>query len=67
MARARAKGQPMIPPAANSKVAARVRCLFLVVVGVNAKEKASIVVYMVNVEGRKAVNSLSDELDRQRR
>jgi len=36
MARAKANGQPMIPPAANSEVAARVRCLFFVLVGVNA-------------------------------
>jgi hypothetical protein len=64
MARAKANGQPMIPPAANSKVAARVRCLFFVLVGVNAYEQASIVLYMANEDGRKAVKLLSDELER---
>lgn len=64
IARARAKGQPMIPPVANSSVASSVRRFLFELVGSKAYENAKLLVYIVNEDGRKAIGRIRDNLKR---
>jgi len=63
IARARANGQPTIPPVENNNVAASVRRLLPKDVGASAYEKAKVDVYMAKVEGRKAIKSIFENCD----
>ena len=64
MAMARAKGQPRTAPIVKYRTAKSVRWPSLLLDGMNACDNASIVVYIANVEGRRAeISQTPDEGD----